>query len=129
MPISAGVFGMMRTMRAWPFSQRDMSAMRMPATMLITSCDAFRCGASASATLFRICGFTASTMASYAGERGVRGGAGLDAELLLVALARVFVGVDRVQVSGRDAALDEAADQRRGHVAAADKSNFHDVSP
>ncbi len=60
-------------------------------------------------------------------ERGVRGRAGLDAELLLIALARLFIGVDRVQVGGRDAALDEAADQRGSHIATADKSNFHDV--
>ncbi|MGF6655640.1 hypothetical protein OKW34_006230 [Paraburkholderia youngii] len=64
MPISAGVFGITRTMRLWPFSQRDMSPMRMPATMLTISCDARRCAASVSATLFRICGFTASTTAS-----------------------------------------------------------------
>ena len=127
MPISAGVFGMARTIRLCPFSQRDMSPMRMPADNAHDQLRRIQMRRHRLGDALQDLRLHRQHDGVVRGERGIRGGARLDAELLLIALARVFVGIDCVEVSGRDATLDETADQRGGHVATADKSNFHDV--
>ena len=64
-PISAGVFGMVRTMAGWPPSHRDRSATRVPAAIESTSC-CFSCGATAAAASRMFCGLTAITINSLA---------------------------------------------------------------
>jgi hypothetical protein len=65
LPISAGMFGMQRTILRCPPIQRDRSASRSPAAMLITSM-APKSILSEARALRMSCGFTASTSVSQA---------------------------------------------------------------
>jgi hypothetical protein len=92
--------------------------------MLITSCRD-KCGASDEATSFEHLRLDGEQDRVEPGERSVDRTARRDAELLRGARAGFVVDVDRVEIGRRDAALDESADERGGHVAAADEGNFH----
>ena len=62
-PIKAGVLGIVRTSLACPPSQRDRSASRKPAAMLITNCPLSQ-GTSGAQAARICCGLTASTSTS-----------------------------------------------------------------
>src|SRR5579875_2299986 len=64
-PMSAGVFGMARTIRRYPCSHALRSSMRIPAQIETTSADS-TCSAISRATLRAWCGLTARTITSAA---------------------------------------------------------------
>ena len=93
----------------------------MPAAMLTTRF-AFGFRPEKRAASCICCGLTANTTTSPARMLPRDFGDALDAVLVEQAPARGAVHLDRAQLAGGEAALQHAADQRIGHIAAADET-------
>ncbi len=120
-PTSAGVLGMQRTTRSLA-SQRAMLSERMPAATL-------RCSAPALCAAHRLRGFAEGLRLDGpdhqlgAAQRRAGGSVGLHAQLARQALARLGPGLHHLQPGRRQSLLEQAADDRGGHVAAPDEGD------
>ena len=118
-PISAGVFGMARTTRSVPVAA-TIASLRMPA--ITDSCSALpTCGATGRAASANDCGLTAQTTSAASASDGSAAASTRTPWSRDQLGARVGGGLHDQQRGRRAPGLDEPADDRAGHVAAADE--------
>jgi hypothetical protein len=121
LPTSAGVLGMVRTMRSEP-SHWAMLSERMPAATLRCSAR-LACGPWLRGGVLEGLGLDGPDHDARALQRRAGLGLRLDAVVLAQRLARLGPGLDHLDLAGRQALVDQPANDGAGHVAAADEGD------